>query len=680
MIRRFVVLAGLLLAALILPLQLRGQETAVSLPAPGLPTDQIIIQFNNSGITRHLEAIAANDLMPALSETAGVSLSYVRAMGLEAHHVLKLPSRLPLAEVEAIAANLQQRDDVLYAIPDRIKQHFDPPGNQPVDVEGDDLSIYLPVILSPDPVAVDPLRGQQWHYDYVPGSSEGINLYNAWGISTGSDSIVVAVIDTGILNHADLAGRTVPGYDFIHDSLVANDGNGRDNNPLDSGDWITSAESSSGYFAGCPVTDSSWHGTHVAGTVGAATNNGLGVAGVDQKAKILPVRALGKCGGYESDIVDGILWAANLLPGLPNPNPANVVNLSLGGGGTCSTAEQNAFNQLRNAGVTAVVAAGNNNVDAAGFSPGNCANVITVAATNRNGGRAYYSNYGAVVEVSAPGGAQSYANDPNGVLSTLFGGATTALNNSSYEFYQGTSMAAPHVAGVVSLIYSVHPGYSPSQVLTLLQTTARPFPSGSSCNTSICGSGIVDAYQALGGSVSPPPPPPPNPFTNPGFESGATGWAEFSALGWPLIINSGFPSGVTPHNGSWLAWLGGDYDETAYVQQQVSVPSAGSFLSYWHWIGSDDVCGFDFANILVNGTSVHQYDLCSDANTFGWSQKVVNLAAYAGQSVTLRIRVTTDSSLNSNLFLDDFSFQDSLTTASVDNERPQPSAEATAKK
>lgn len=657
--RKLVVLITFFLLALLLPMGLQGQEPAA--PAPQelpLPTDQIIIHFNEAGVMRHVQGVGADGLMSALSETAGMALTYVRPMGLDAHHVVKLPTRLSEAEVTAMAALLTQRDDVIYAQADGIRQHFGSFSRPPQTPDGGEGRLYLPFITRPVPPS-DPLRGQQWHYDYVANTSEGINLFNAWTVYTGSPGMIVAVIDTGVRPHIDLQSRLLPGYDFIGDVLVANDGNGRDNNPYDPGDWITSAESASGYFQGCQVTDSSWHGTHVAGTIGAVTNNNIGVSGIDQQARIVPIRVLGKCGGYTSDIVDGTRWAAGLaVPGVPNnPYPARVVNLSLGGFGSCSAAEQAAFTQLWNAGVVPVVAAGNNNANAANYTPGNCNNVVTVASNNRSGGRAYYSNYGSVIEITGPGGAQNTANDPNGVLSTLNSGTTVPVSD-NYIFYQGTSMAAPHVAGVAALVMGQTPSLTPAQVLNRLQTTARPFPAGSTCNTSICGSGIVDAFRALGGSTPPPPPPPPpptNPFTNPGFESGPVAWTQFSSNGYALIMNSALP--VTPHAGSWLAWLGGANSETSYVQQQITVPTSGTYLSYWHWIDSGDACGFDFAYVKANGTTVHTYDLCSSTDTGGWVQKTVNLASYSGQTVTVRVEVTTDSSLVSNLFVDDFSFQ-----------------------
>jgi serine protease len=409
--------------------------------------------------------------MQRLSAAAGLTLQVVRPMSGDAQ-VLRLPERLPTEQVRLIARRLMALPEVAYAEPDLILQHT----------------------LLPN----DPQYASEWHYFAPSAGNYGINAPAAWDITTGAAGVVVAVIDTGITDHADLSGRTVPGYDFIGDVLVANDGNGRDADPGDPGDWITAAENSSGYFAGCGAGDSSWHGTHTAGTVGAASNNGLGVAGVNWNSKILPVRVLGKCGGYTSDIADGMRWAAGLsVVGVPNnPNPARVLNLSLGGFDSCGSTTQTAINAITAAGTTVVVSAGNSNANAAGFTPANCNGVITVAATDRDGARAYYSNYGATVEISAPGGAQGFGNDPDGVLSTLNTGTQGPLAD-TYVYYQGTSMAAPHVSGVASLLYSLDPSLAPAQVLQVLQDTVTHFPSGSTCNTSNCGSGIVNAGAAV---------------------------------------------------------------------------------------------------------------------------------------------------------------------------------------
>jgi serine protease len=750
--RHIVVLTGilLLLLALALPTVSQGQELpddqavgdADLAGENGRPTNQIIIRFSDAATEAYYLDNQTEGALPELSAAAGVPLAYIRPMSMESH-VLRLPALTPYKEVAQIAAELSQLEGVAYAEPDRIYTL--------------DRSA-VQTLNSPELVPTDTRWSDMWHLRYVPGTSEGVNMVPAWDLYTGSASTVVAVIDTGILAHNDLAGKTVPGYDFIGDVFVANDGNGRDSDPSDPGDWVLENECGYPHSA----QSSSWHGTHVAGTIGAATNNNLGIAGVNWNAKILPVRVLGKCGGYTSDIVDGMRWSAGLsVVGVPpNPYPAKVLNLSLGGEGTCSTSEQNAINSIVGAGKVIVVAAGNSNVNVSNFSPANCNNVIAVAATNRTGNKASYSNFGNLIKVSGPGGESS----SNGVLSTLDSGTQGPNNSHTYAFYMGTSMAAPHVAGVASLIVGLRPGYTQAQVLSLLQNTARAFPAGSTCNTSNCGSGIVDAYRALQpltfvatdflylplttSSVPAPvlqaisnpdgdgnysvawgalagatayvleeddnvgfnspavvyngpntsrsftgksvgtyyyrvkavfgfqnsgwsntrsvvvsPPVVVVPLVNPGFESGATGWTQFSTHGWQLIINSGFPGSITPRSGSWLAWLGGDYNDVSYVQQQVTIPAGTPYLAYWHWIASADYCGYDFARVRINGTNVHSYDLCESANTGGWVKKVVNLSAYANQTVTLQVRVETDGSLNSNLFLDDFAFQATAVTS-----------------
>jgi serine protease len=325
----------------------------------------------------------------------------------------------------------------------------------------------------------------QWHYYEAAGS---INVPTAWDVSTGRN-VTVAVIDTGYRPHVDLATNIVGGYDFISDPFVSRDGNARDADARDSGDWNAAGECG----AGSGASNSSWHGTHVSGTIAARTNNGSGVAGVAFNARVLPVRVLGRCGGYTSDIADGLAWASGAsVPGVPtNPNPARVANLSLGGGGPCGTAMQNAINTARSRGTVVVVAAGNERQNAANSSPANCSGVVVVAATNRSGGRAPYSNFGAIVDVAAPGGSTN-GGTGNGVLSTLNTGTTTP-GNDAYAYYQGPSMATPHVAGVAALMLSVNPSLTPAQVETTLRNTTRAFPA----TCSQCGTGIVNARAAV---------------------------------------------------------------------------------------------------------------------------------------------------------------------------------------
>ncbi len=352
-------------------------------------------------------------------------------------------------------------------------------------------------------VTADPLASQQWDLAAPSSGDQGIDVAAAWVVTTGSAGIRVAVIDTGYLPHEDLADRFVGGYDFISDARIANDGGGRDSDASDPGDWITSQESRRGFFRGCQVGDSSWHGTHVSGTIGAATHNNVGIAGINQVSKIVPVRVLGKCGGYTSDIVDGMIWAAG-LPGTSagaNPNPARVLSLSLGGSGACSAVYQDAIDAITAAGAVVVVAAGNSDSDASAYSPASCNGVVTVAATGKAGSRSYYSNYGNSVEIAAPGGDR-LADNGDTILSTLNTGATSPSTD-TYVRYQGTSMATPHVSGVASLMLSANPSLSSAQVTQILMASARPFPGGSSC-TNICGAGLLDAGRAVAQAAGTP--------------------------------------------------------------------------------------------------------------------------------------------------------------------------------
>ncbi len=326
----------------------------------------------------------------------------------------------------------------------------------------------------------DPRLSEQWGFGTT---TAGINVRPAWDKATGN-GVVVAVIDTGITSHPDLNANILPGYDFISDSATARDGNGRDSNPADEGDWVASANEC---YTGSSASNSSWHGTHVAGTIAAVTNNAVGVAGTAYNSKIVPVRVLGKCGGYTSDIADAIVWASGgSVSGVPaNANPAEVINMSLGGSGTCSTTYQNAINGAVSRGTTVVVAAGNSATNVSSSVPANCANVIAVAATTSAGAKASFSNYGTGIDVSAPG---------QGILSTLNSGTTTP-GNASYASYNGTSMAAPHVAGVVALVQSVaSTALTPAAVETLLKNTARALPGACSGG---CGAGIVNADAAV---------------------------------------------------------------------------------------------------------------------------------------------------------------------------------------
>ena len=346
-----------------------------------------------------------------------------------------------------------------------------------------------------DPYMADNPSSSQYQYSikkdgYLFGMAEypywGINALDAWDITQGDPNLYVAVLDTGIIDHTDLNGRWVGGYDFVSYLDTSGDGDGWDPDPHDTS-----------YLAVNQGT-STWHGAHVAGTIGAKANNSFGIAGLNWNSMIVPVRVLGWGGGYLSDTAPGIEWAAGLpVSGVPdNPNPARVLNLSLGSQTSCPSYMQTSIDKVYNAGGIIVVAAGNSNMDAMNFTPANCNHVITVAAAkmvispdlDRN-----YSNYGSKITITAPG---------TEVYSTTFASKTNFTSVISGK--NGTSMASPHVAGVVSLMLSANPALTFEQVVATLQNTARAFPAGSWCTTNPgnCGAGLMDAYAAVQAAAS----------------------------------------------------------------------------------------------------------------------------------------------------------------------------------
>jgi serine protease len=461
-------------------------QTAATAPRStvDLPSDRLIIKYragtpgvaaSSSAGDRALLHRSAHDV----ASRAGVRLQHLRVGAFDTQ-VMRLDRALAPVELARLARDIMSSDPTVeYAEPDRLLQ----------------------LQLTPN----DTQYGQQWHYFEPTG---GLNLPPAWDKANGS-GVVVAVIDTGYRPHPDLIANLLPGYDFISDAAHSNDGDGRDSDARDTGDFMKAGECGRDPFGQpYPPQDypSSWHGTHVSGTVAATTNNSTGVAGVAFGARVVPVRVLGKCGGYMSDISDGIVWSSGgSVSGIPsNANPAKVLNLSLGGQGTCSSTMRNAIDGARARGAVVVVAAGNSNADASGFTPANCPGAIAVAAVNRSGAKSFFSNYGTVVSVAAPGGDLRNG-EANGILSTLNAG-TTSPGTDNYGYYQGTSMAAPHVAGVAALMLARNPALRPDDLAARLRASARPFPA--SCSG--CGTGIVDARAAVDAAdgTTPPPPPP----------------------------------------------------------------------------------------------------------------------------------------------------------------------------
>ena len=377
---------------------------------------------------------------------------------------------------------------------------------------------------------------------------------SAWAITTGSTGTVIADVDTGVrFDHPDLlragfGGRLLPGSDFVDQDydtsgtalgtfLIANDGDGWDPDPSDPGDWISSADLMNPLFppasCGNPTanngpSDSSWHGTRVVGVLGALTNNGVGIAGMTWGPYLLPVRALGKCGGYDSDIVAGMQWAAGMsVAGVPdNPYPADIINLSLGGSGACPSQYQSVISTLSGMGVLVVASAGNggSSVDA----PGNCPGVLAVAGLRNVGTKVGYSSFGAEVGISAPAGncVTSSGACLRSIDTTYNTGLTIPAVNSYTDQINpnlGTSFSAPIVAGVAALMRAVNANLTPAQLIARIKSSATAFPantaslpvcpnvvgsSGSnrgecSCVPGQCGAGMVNAFQAVKAALNP---------------------------------------------------------------------------------------------------------------------------------------------------------------------------------
>lgn len=499
------------------------------------------------------------------TETAGGELVYRL---VPAARAAASPAQLRRATVDAVAA-LSQRADVEYAQPDYY--------------------------LYPTNLPNDPLLPQQWNYanhgfgtDRSPGGS---NAVAAWGTTQGSPSVVVSVLDTGILpDHPDIAGspNLVAGYDFISNPAMANDGDARDADPTDPGDAIQANECAPGIPE--QPRPSSWHGTHVAGIVGVGrTGNGVGIAGVNWNAKVQAVRVLGKCGGTTLDITAAIRWAAGLpIAGIPpNPTPAKIINMSLGSDRPCAPAFQSAIDAAVAEGVTVVVAAGNDAIDVAGANPAGCSGVITVAASDARGYLATrYSNYGSGVEIMAPGGdvQQDYDDDgrADGVLSMVKDG---------YQRYNGTSMAAPHVAGAAALLLSLKPTLTPAQVLQELQSNAIP-KTALECPKA-CGAGGLNAHfgkylfvspaysDDLGSNES-------IPVIVALKENGApvAGASIQLASADPGVASLGAASGVTDSDGRFETTLNGESSGTTEISANATGGSNDAFvkvpaLSLW---------------------------------------------------------------------------------------------------
>ena len=397
-------------------------------------------------------------LLARLSARAGVALKAERQIA--GVWVLSTEHQQPAEMLARIATLVQEDPDVQYA--DAARRVF---------AKATPNDLYFPL---------------QWSLN---DDVSGINIAAAWALQPSASAITVAVVDTGIIPHPDLEGRILPGYDFISDPESARDGDSRDVNARDEGDWTIDGDCGWGQ-------NSSFHGLFVAGQIAANANNGIGIAGIAAGVKILPVRTLGKCGGTSEDVYEGMLWASGVsIAGVPsNPNPAKVINMSLGGYGACEQFLQEAIDDAIAQGSVVVVAAGNESLDASAISPANCSGVITVGAQNRSGGLTSYSNFGRRIDLMAPGGDLPLRD----LIISLSNDGTTVPENSGYAYGAGTSFAAPLVAGTVALMLARDPLTTPGRILDVLAGTARSFPTGSQCTPqNVCGSGMLDSGAAV---------------------------------------------------------------------------------------------------------------------------------------------------------------------------------------
>jgi serine protease len=451
--------------------------------------------------------------------------------------LLHFAQPLTRTQAEQVAARLALRADVQWAEPNARERRLATANGPPSDpyFGGPTGQWWLQAVQGSNASAIEGrLRGVP---GYLSGWTNG---------TTGAAAAVVAVLDTGITPHPELAGRMLPGYDFVSDwdrvtqRGYANDGDGRDADPSDPGDWVSDADrrSDPARYSSCVVENSSWHGTVIAGMVASLTNNGVGGAAMNWNGRVLPVRVAGKCGADLADIIDGIYWAAGLpVAGVPdNPNPARIINISFGGSAACGGAYQQAIDDVRAApGGGAVVVAAAGNEWGAPTRPASCLHAVGVAALNRDGFKTNYSSFGAAIALATVGGddndgAWGPTMADSGVL-TIGNDGLTAPTASGYYYHFGTSFSAPIVAGAVSLMLSLNPTLTGDQIVTGLKVSSRPHvsstvpgfgtcsdanPGRCLCTTTTCGAGILDVTQALayaasvaqGGVYTPPNWPP----------------------------------------------------------------------------------------------------------------------------------------------------------------------------
>ncbi|MHB8474707.1 MAG: S8 family serine peptidase [Steroidobacteraceae bacterium] len=533
------------------PIQLGPEASRLLVGFRATPANAVVKAVRVRARTQSIQVVQAGTSdsdVASLALRTGLAMARSRQI-TPSMHVLYLQKTMYGADVHALLKKLRADPAVQFADVDQRRY----PHAMPDD----------PLFPPPADVATTNTSGRsgQWFME-TPSSATTIvdgtptqdlsatDAISAWAITTGSTGTVIADVDTGVrfdhpdLLRAGLGGRLLPGYDFVGEDLnpttgaalgtflIANDGDGWDPDPSDPGDWINSTDQMNTTLfpaKSCPAQDSSWHGTRVMGVLGALTNNGAGIAGMTWNPYLLPVRALGKCGGYDSEIIAGMQWAVgmtvmdsagNAVP--DNPYPADIINLSLGGTGTCPSAYGSVISNLTTMGVLVVASAGNENgpVDA----PGNCAGVLAVVGLRNVGTKVGYSSFGAEASVAAPAGNCVNSSGPClRSIDTTYNTGLTVPGTNSYtdqtNVNLGTSFSAPIVSGIAALMRAVNANLTPPQLIARIKSSASPFPPNNgnipvcpnvdpttqecSCVPGQCGAGMVNALSAVNAALNP---------------------------------------------------------------------------------------------------------------------------------------------------------------------------------
>ena len=620
--------AGLLGWSALILLGFGASAAPVSSPhAAPAPAQRIILKLRSTGSPTPLsvdrmqrQSQLEQQAIAALAARANISVGRTRSI-LPGLHVMEIAPQSAGESLQVTLARLRADPAVQYVEADQRRHALAAP-NDPLFV-------------------ANPGATGQW-YLLNPGASGNpgaVDAIDAWATTTGSNGLVIADIDTGVrFDHPDLlragaaiSGRLLPGYTFISDVATANDGAVADSqtnaiwdaDASDPGDWITQTDTQISEFSQCPLTNSTWHGTRVVGILGAITNNNVGIAGLTWNGWILPVRALGKCGGADSDIETAMLWAAGIPveddtgAAVPvNPYPARVINLSLGAVGSCPSSYADVITQLTNAGVTVVAAAGNEGgpVDA----PANCANVVAVAGLRQAGTKVGFSSLGPEIALSAPGGncvsttgACLFSIDTTTNLGITTPAANAYTNQTTVNV--GTSFATPMVAGIAGLMLSVNANLTPAQIAARLQASADAFPpappgttvpicqapsstnlqtSECYCTTTTCGAGIANADGAVAAALRPiaalqlPAPVTVGPNVFHASASAAACMHSIASYSWSIIDGTATGNISGPTNGSSAV---------------VVAPTSGSFIV--QVVVTDDAGRTDTAQAVMNSAS-----------------------------------------------------------------------------